>query len=89
MAKELEAKMPGEVESAKEDKAPDKYEIDNWVRTVVEAHEIMADPEKMKYVRPALAKKKAALAKVPVKNMADLKSRKANIDQMDADEEAD
>lgn len=68
---------------------PDKYEIENWTRTVIEAHEIMNDPEKMKYVNKEIAKKKSAMERVPVKNMAELKSRKADLDQMDDDEEMD
>lgn len=50
-------------------KEPDKWEIDNWCRTLIEAEEIKADPEKMKYVRPQLQQKVTA-----IKNLDDLRT---------------
>ncbi len=43
-------------EADKKDEEPCKWEIDNWVRTITEAEEIKADPEKMAYVLPRLKK---------------------------------
>lgn len=66
------------VETKGKDKGPDKWEIENWTRTVIEAEEIKADPEKMKHVALELEKKKKALDKItPVKNLAELR-KKAN-----------
>jgi DNA-directed RNA polymerase subunit K/omega len=44
-----------------EKKKPDKYEIDNWTRTLIEAIEIMNDPRKMKYVKTAMSEKHKAI----------------------------
>lgn len=55
------------------EKKPDKWEIDNWVRTVIEAEEIRDDPEKMKHVAPLL-EKKAASAQKAIRSIADLRS---------------
>lgn len=41
---------------------PDKYEVDNWTRTVVEAMEILHDPKKMKHVKEAIGKKHDAIS---------------------------
>lgn len=41
--------------------APDKYDIERWTNTVVEAMEILNDKKKMKHIRDCLDKKKAAL----------------------------
>lgn len=70
----------------KEKKGPDEYEIKRWADTVTEAHEIMQDPEKMKLISPILQKKKAALAKMPVSSVSDMK-KKANMACCDDDEE--
>lgn len=43
---------------------PDEWEINNWKRTVIEAHEIMCDPKKMKYVKESLKKEKKAIRSV-------------------------
>jgi hypothetical protein len=43
---------------------PDKWEIDCWVRTLVEAEEIKADPDKMKYVAPKLKTMQKAITSV-------------------------
>lgn len=67
-----------EIEKDDDKKSPDKWDIENWTRTVIEAEEIKADPEKMKYVGPAIEKKRAALEKAaPIKSLDDLK-KKAN-----------
>lgn len=57
----------------KDDKEPDKWEIDCWVRTLVDAEEIRADPEKMKYVGPILEKKVAATKRAAVTSVDDLR----------------
>lgn len=66
---------------------PSKWEVDCWVRTLLEAAEIKADPEKMNLVTPALALKKKALDEiVPVKSMKDLKAAKAKLDALPDEE---
>jgi len=50
-------------------KGPDKWEIDSWKKTIIEAEEIKADPEKMKHVMPLLQKTVKA-----IKNIEDLRS---------------
>lgn len=61
--------------------APDQYEIDNWVRTVIEAQEIKDDAKKWKYVRPHLEKK----AKAAVKTMDELRARAKDVDDESPD----
>lgn len=46
---------------ASEIKPDDKWEIESWARTIQEAEEIKADPEKMKKVMPLLKKKVAGM----------------------------
>lgn len=41
--------------------APDKYDIERWTNTVVEAMEILNDKKKMKHIKACLDNKKAAL----------------------------
>lgn len=53
---------------------PDQWEIDSWCRTLMEAEEIKADPEKMKHVKPVLEKKVAAIAKLDIKSVDDLRA---------------
>lgn len=72
---------PAVAEKKDEKKGPDKWEIDNWVRTVMEADEIKHDPEKWKAVRPHLEKK----ARAAVKTMADLRARAKESEDDDAD----
>ena len=57
----------------KKDKGPDKWEIENWVRTLTEAEEIKADADKMKLVGPMIAKKSKAFDKI--RSLADLKEK--------------
>lgn len=75
-----------ETESKKEGKTPDKYEIECWAKTLIEAEEIKLDAEKMKLVAPILKAKKAAITKLPIGSMKDLKERKKEVD-MQEDEE--
>lgn len=66
------------IETKDKEKGPEKWDIECWTRTVIEAEEIKADPEKMKHVALELEKKKKALDKItPVKNLAELR-KKAN-----------
>jgi hypothetical protein len=48
---------------------PDKWEIDSWCRTLMEAEEIRGDKNKMKYVQPLLNTKIKA-----IKSLADLRA---------------
>jgi len=43
---------------------PDKWEIESWCRTLVEAEEIKADKDKMALVKPMMAKKAKAFSKI-------------------------
>ncbi len=52
---EIDTKV-SKVES-KEKEGMDKFEIDNMVRTLIEAEEIKSDKEKMSAVKDSLAKK--------------------------------
>lgn len=63
---------------------PDKWEINSWVRTLQEAEEIKADPEKMKYVRPQIATQVKA-----VKNLADLLARRDEVMAAETDDSGD
>lgn len=49
----------------------DKWEIEGWVNTLTESEEIKADEEKMKLIKPLLAKKAKAFKKIT--SLADLK----------------
>ena len=62
---ENEAKPVSEEKDDEEQgEAPEQYEIDSWVRTLLDAEEIKADSDKMKYVKPALDKKAGAIKKL-------------------------
>lgn len=50
----------------------EEWEINCAVRTIIEAEEIKADEDKMKYVRPLLEKKAKGLTKA-ISSIADLK----------------
>lgn len=47
---------PSEVKSEKMGEW-DKWQIESWARSIMEAEEVKADPEKMKYVLPMLKDK--------------------------------
>lgn len=65
-------------------KSPDKWEIERWACSIVEAEEIKADPEKMKYVEPVLKKKREAIEKAcAVKSIDDLKKKARALDKED------
>lgn len=51
----------------------DEWEINSAVRTIIEAEEIKADAEKMKYVGPLL-KEKVAGMKRAISSIADLRA---------------
>jgi hypothetical protein len=73
--------------TAKEEKKrePNKWEIDSWWRTLVEAEEIKADEEKMKYLRPKLDTKIKA-----IKSLEALRSvAKTKIDAEESDAMSD
>ena len=50
-----------EEEGEESGKSFDKYEIEGWARTLIEAEEIKSDPKKMKAVNPLLEKKSKAI----------------------------
>jgi hypothetical protein len=54
----------GALVETKRGKKPDKWEIESWTRTIIEAQEIMCDPEKMKYVKSELKMKKKAFKSI-------------------------
>lgn len=60
--------MSEEVKSVEKEKKEfgkfDRWEIENAVRTIIEAERIKLDKEKMKYVLPLLEKEKEAVANV-------------------------
>ena len=62
-------------------KEHEDYELQCDCDTIIKAHEIMADPERMAKIAPLLAKKKEVLSQIPVKSMKDLKARKDMIDK--------
>lgn len=62
------------IQTNEEDEEPDKWEIDCWVRSVIEAEEIKKDPKKMKYVSVALKEKQDALNGA-VKSLRQLKNK--------------
>lgn len=64
----------------------EKYEVESWARTITESEEIKADPEKMKYVRPMLAKKYRGLKNV-INTIEDIKARKEMMDEEEMDDE--
>lgn len=55
--------IPGTPSNKKSTK-PDKWEIESWTRTLIEAQEIACDPDKMKYVKKEIQKKKVAIRSV-------------------------
>jgi ribosomal protein L14E/L6E/L27E len=61
---ELSEKKDGKKEEKKEYGKYDKWEIESAARTLVEAEEIKADAEKMKYVKLCMEKKHTTEKKV-------------------------
>lgn len=80
---------PLKAANPEEKKGPDKYEIESWTRTVLEAQEIMNDPEKMALVQKELGKKKVAIDKVvgdaSVSAMDKLRAKKKKVDEASED----
>lgn len=78
----MEVKTHAEPVNAKEEKKEygkfEKWEIESAARTLVEAEEIKADPEKMKYVKMCM-KKKYGAAKKAIESIDDLKSLRAEM----------
>lgn len=73
----MEVKIHAEPVNAKEEKKEygkfDKWEIESAARTLVEAEEIKADKEKMKYVKMCMTKKHAAEKKA-IESIDDLRA---------------
>jgi hypothetical protein len=66
----------------------EKWEIESAVRTLLEAEEIKADPEKMKYVKMCMEEKYGAVKKA-INSLSDLKAvAKEKLDKS-ADNESD
>lgn len=62
---------PKKTKEEKKEYGPyEKYQVERWVETLVEAEEIKQDPEKMKYVSKCMKKKKKA-----INSIADLRNR--------------
>lgn len=51
----------------------DKWEVESWARTLTEAEEIKADPEKLKYVKECIGKQAQATKKV-IASLDDLRA---------------
>lgn len=79
MSIEIEIKNEGSgssVEIEKEEKEYgeyEKYEIESAARTILEAEEIKADKEKMKYVAMCLKKKSEGMSKA-ISSLSELKA---------------
>ena len=69
----MEAAIAKTKEEKKEYGKFDKWEIESAVRTLVEAEEIKADAEKMKYVKMCMQKKHTAEKKV-IESIEDLRA---------------
>ena len=82
----MEVKVEVEKSEEKEYGKFDKWEIESAVRTICEAEEIKADPEKMKYVKPLLEKKVAGMKKV-VSSIAGLREKAKAITEESESEE--
>jgi len=80
----MEVAVSGQPIDKKEKKKPygkyEEYEIKDAVRTLMEAEEIKADKEKMKYVRMCIAKKKKA-----INSIDDLRSKIDELMEKDND----
>ncbi|HZX13716.1 MAG TPA: hypothetical protein VFF49_04875 [Thermodesulfobacteriota bacterium] len=63
----------------------DRWDIESATRTLVEAEEIKADKEKMKYVAMCMKKKYLAEKKV-IESIEDLKQARQNLDQTTEEE---
>ena len=72
MEVEIEMEKSGGKEEKKEYGKYDKWEIESAARTLVEAEEIKADKEKMKYVKMCMNKKHMAEKKV-IESLDDLR----------------
>jgi len=58
----------------------DDYEVEGWARTLMEAEEIKADKEKMKYVQMCIEKKKKA-----INSIDDLRSKREELMEKEDD----
>lgn len=56
------------------DKECEKWEIENWCRTLTEAEEIKADPKKMALVKPHMEKMMVGMKKT-IASVADLRAK--------------
>lgn len=58
------------------------YEVEGWARTLQEAEEIKADPEKMKYAKMCMKKKLDAMDSA-YSSIDDLKERRQELNEED------
>lgn len=61
---EIEVEVSKEKKDKKEYGKYEKYEVESWASTLMKAEEIKANPEKMKYVKMCLDKKKKAISSI-------------------------
>lgn len=82
----MQVKINAEPVESKEEKKEygkyDKWEIESAARTLVEAEEIRADKEKMKYVAMCMKKKHVAEKKA-IESIADLRALSKSDDDSD------
>jgi subtilisin-like proprotein convertase family protein len=89
----MEVKVMAEPVKEKEEKEYgkyDKWEVESWVRSICEAEEVKADPEKMKYVAPLLKQKMKSLeaVKKSISSIEDIrKIAKGKSEEMENDDE--
>lgn len=67
----------------KKSKGPEKWEIENWARTLMDAEEIKADASKMKHVQPLLAGKVKAIE--GIRSLADLRAKAKEVESAEED----
>lgn len=56
--------MEMKIEGTKKSKGFDKWEVESWAKTIVEAEELKADPKKMEAIKPYLQTKIKAMDKI-------------------------
>lgn len=67
----------------KKSKGPEKWEIENWARTLMDAEEIKADADKMKLLQPMLSKKVKAIE--GIRSLADLRAKAKEVESAEED----
>ncbi len=84
----MEVKIHAQPIDSKEEKKEygkfDKWEVEGWARSLMEAEKIKQDPEKLKYAKMCLQKDKDAMN--AISSIADLRKKKKEIDEEDKKE---